>query len=406
MTLTTPPDNIMRLAVLDQFDDRVLYVEGTITSTGITGVSTTVIATVSEPPGVTVDEQGGSISLACNTNGLDYHVVWHEGTESSDNERIKHCKSSDGGASWGTPVQIAITPAIDDEFYSVRIMGDSAGKLFLLFQYEDDSEWGTPDAYQVYLYRSLDSGGSWSLVQTFGFADLYCDLQIDSSDNLYVFYWSDVSPFAIVCRKSTDNGANFGAEVFVFDLNSNNFKAEIDGNDHIYVVGELGGFAKDPYFTKSVDGGASFSAKTIISAGTMTFPGQVPWFTIVGDSIHFVWGDSYGAGALYYSHSGDLGASWDARVDMGVSVGVGFGDAIELNEQGSQCVLYEGSTILYVFGGNHFPSYPHLVSMTSDDGGATWTEAIILSYGKVNHWQPSLATYFTVAAAVTYFFLA
>jgi hypothetical protein len=263
----------------------------------------------------------------------------------------------------------------------------------------------------------LDGGDSWSLIQTFKYADYYCDIQIDSSDNIYVFYWSDDSGNH-VCRKSTDHGVTFGAEVTVVSSpGSNDLKAELDDSDNIHVIYERGSTYMDPYHTKSIDGGATFSAPVQIAASfhRWMFPGQVPWFTIDGDDIYFVWGDDTYGGVwdhkLLFSHSPDGGATWlntEPHPIVPFSGTSGFGHDIEVNEQGSQCLLYDGSTILYIFGDNHFPgTFDYLGSMTTDDEGATWTQASIVDYGKNNHWHPSLATYFTVAAqARTYYFLA
>lgn len=413
-TKSTPPDNKMRLVALDQFDDRVLYIEGTITSGSIADASTVVIALRDN---VVVDEQGGCISLTCNTEDTDYHVAWLEYDETYTYGQVAYCKSPDGGETWGTPVVIDIAPTEDDEFFSVRIMGDSAGRLFLLYQFYDDSEAGG-NVYTVKLWCSLDTGSSWDLIQTFTYADAYCDIQIDSNDNIYVFYWSDDSGNH-VCRKSIDKGNTFGDEVTVVASPlSDNFKAELDDSDNIHVIYERGSFYRDAYHTKSVDGAETFSTPVQLAASwhIMGFPGQVPWFTITGDDIYFVWVDDNYSGVgdhkLIFSHSPDSGETWlntEPHPCVPFSGTPGFGHDLEPNEQGSQCLLYDGATLLYLFGGNHATGWNRLTSFTSDDGGNTWTESTIIEYGKTNHWHPSLATYFTgvpVGIMRTYFILA
>ena len=413
---TTPTDNTMRLAYLDRTDCLVTYVEGTITSTGITGVSSTTIFTCTGNSSVIYDDDSGAIALACNENGTDYHIVWLQTDPTYDAlHQVMYSKSLDGGGTWDSPTEIAITPVDNDSFHSVRIMGDSDGRLFILFQYEDDSEWGNAGYQQVWLYRSTDDGDTWSKIQTWTYAYEFCDIQIDSSDNVYVLYEEFQSPWRVVCRKSTDNGDAFGSEVTVSSFSTTDFKAELDESDNLHVIYAdyyRSGNAENPHHVVSTDGGSSFSASHAVETdlnGLWQFPGAVPGFAIDGNDIHFVWGVRVYED-IGYSHSDDSGSTWSEYVDTGFSHNVDYGDELEVYQQGPQRTIYDGSTILYVFGTKYSGALDYLGCMTSGDGGSLWTQSSILAYGKNNHYTPTLATYFiteeAVSNAVVYFFLA
>ena len=93
-----------------------------------------------------------------NTLHLVYaRVNWEEQYAKGEPRTLTYLKSTDGGATWSDPVDIAIAPDLERGFSNVRLLVVPEGKLYVSW-----TEWDQTGNGQIAnVARSLDSGATW-----------------------------------------------------------------------------------------------------------------------------------------------------------------------------------------------------------------------------------------------------
>lgn len=286
-------------------------------------------------PVVAVDDSGyvyvGMLSFDRNNWVSDIYVV----------------RSTDGGQTWGAPVLAsANTPTSFEDKDWISANGESLYVTFASFATDVDIHFArSTDRGQTFLplIRVNDNvvpgGRNGSMPKAGPGGEIYVSWGMD--DRTY--------PDGIYIAKSTDGGASFGPNVRVADqyftwasspwrmtgipamtVSQTNGDVYIIWNDTTY--GSL-----DVFFSRSTDGGATFSLPTVVNDNPPGDPSWqfMPWVEVdpYGD-IHVVWYDTRSGGLnldVYYSRSTDRGQTFEPnlRVTDQATMGSSFiGDYI------------------------------------------------------------------------------
>jgi hypothetical protein len=229
----------------------------------------------------------------------------------SSSNVIQVFRSSDNGASWAAPVNGATGfgtgVTLDKEWITVdNAAGAGQGNVYLV--YTDFPNIFTDAG--IYLSRSTDGGNTWSTPMSLG-GSQGGYVTVGPDHTVYVFYQASGSPEKIMMRKSTDQGATFGAAVTVANLTttgtngdlgitvsssngtsvrSNAFPQAAVTSSAIYVTfndrGTQTGDKGDIFMVQSTNGGATWSAKTKLNDDATTRDQWQPALAATPDGNH------------------------------------------------------------------------------------------------------------------------
>ena len=155
----------------------------------------------------------------------------------------------------------------------------------------------------------------------------------------------------------------------------------VDPSGYIHVVwrGDLPGNS-DIYYTRSTDGGSSWTATQRIT-WTSGFS-YVPCIAADSpDNLHIVWNDTTPAnGEIYYKKSTNQGASWTASQRLTWTSGLSSWPTIALGSFGHVYVSWDDTT-----PGNH-----EIYLKKSKDEGATWSSNLRLTWNSGDSEFPDI----------------
>jgi len=276
-------------------------------------------------PGLTVDVNG------------NFYVVILSYTSTSQPNGLYVQTSTDGGRTWGPSVTVVDehNPSnFEDKELIACDRGDSSqyrGNLYVA--------WARFYATDIMLCRSTDTNQTWSLptMVSDGSASRQWPTPAVGPDGSVYVAWSDFSQMAIMLDKSTNGGVTWGADrvlqnvtfgsgyvqpsVTVFSFPA--LDVDVTGGPHrgwlhcAYMDDAVSGGGTDIYFTRSTDGGATWSTRLKINddpdAGKDHFH---PWLCVDrnGD-ITVTWYDRRDDPSnmlmhIYLTQSYDGGTTW------------------------------------------------------------------------------------------------
>lgn len=207
---------------------------------------------------------------------------------------------------------------------------------------------------------------------------------VDGTGNIYAVWQDDTATNAnILFSRSNDGGATFSAPLNVSKSSGSSFNPLISvdrqGSINVVWISNAPG-NNDVFFSRSTDGGGTFSAPLNLSndpADSLS-----PQLAVDGSgNIDVVWeSDNIKFGVLF-SYSTDGGATFSAPVDLATNTGGSFGAQLALAADGSINVVWEddsnfGSTISY---------------SRSTDNGATFSAPKNLSGNLGNSFESQIA---------------
>ncbi len=232
---------------LNELGDRIYCAASS--DTGASWGSPVVVAAVS--PGLSI-----SFSITgVQTNTGRVIVFWEiDGT-------IFSSRSDDNGASWTTPASFVTMGS------GLTISQTIDGKLWLVYALSDGQ------TSNLYFRTSTNNGSSWSAQGTIAATSAeegQGAVVSGSGANLYAVYRANTGgSFGIYRRTSADGGSTWSAPAVVVDSPEHEFTPRVlrQSDEALWVTYELllpsavSGFSQwDIYYTKSTDGGASWSA--------------------------------------------------------------------------------------------------------------------------------------------------
>ena len=247
-------------------------------------------ATFSAPVQVSNDQTQIPQVVVDPSGNID--VVWYESVNGGGFlEPVLFSQSSDGGATFSTPVTVSGTtffPSLE------KMVVDSSGNIYIIENLHPNLNASNRD---VWLAASHDGGATFSMTNLSNNpgsdAPDFGQIAVDSAGNIDVV-WVNQTQTALVFRRSTDGGATFSNPV-TLPRSSSGFldqpQIAVDPNGDISIVWEqkspVGFF--DVLVSRSTDGGSTFSLPQTISQdqGNSKFP------MIAVDSlgIYAVWQD-------------------------------------------------------------------------------------------------------------------
>jgi len=269
----------------------------------------------------------------CAANGVLY-LTWMD-MRNGDVD-IYFNRSTDGGRTWlGNDIRIDTGSAAGSARSSdpkIAVSGDT-----VVICWHDQRDGSHPSISSVYCNRSLDGGLTW----------LSTDVRVN-------------------------NGVAPGLALAL------NQSITCVGNEVTITWEDTRNGDRDVYFSRSLDGGATWPANDI-RIDTGDIPGSAnsvfPRHAIRGDDVHVVWSDfrnGFFTGDIYYNRSLDGGATWlPAAVQIDNSTTVTYGGA------NAPRLAVADDSVYVIWADN--PSDPNLMLQSRDvffnrslDRGTTW----------------------------------
>ncbi|HMK32253.1 MAG TPA: hypothetical protein VK431_01375, partial [Nitrosopumilaceae archaeon] len=304
---------------------------------------------------------GSSGSPQFAVSGNDVYVVWQ--AQATGKYQILFAKSTDGGATFTTPVNISNNLG-DSSFPKVLASGN---QIYVVWAFSI-----TGKDYDILFSKSTDGGATFTtpvnLSNTVG--DTGLPQMILSGNNIYITWENDgLGNFDIFVAKSTDSGNTFAAPVNVSNDSKSSGAPQIiaSGND-VYVVwmdDTPGNY--DVFVAKSTDNASTFGKPVNVSNNTSDSGYQQ--MAIYKNNLYVAWTDTISNSNydVLFSKSTDGGATFTTPVNVSKNAGASGWPQIAVS--GNIYVMWEDTT-----AGN----FDILISK-STDGGATFSSPVNIS---------------------------
>ncbi|MBI3623688.1 hypothetical protein HY212_06450 [Candidatus Pacearchaeota archaeon] len=252
---------------------------------------------------------GDSILPQMAVSGNNVYVVWND--NSTGKYGILVTKSTDGGMTFGAPVDIS------------RNIGSSSSPQFAVSENDVYVVWQakTTGKYQIIFAKSTDGGATFGTpanISDNSGDSSYPKITAYGND-IYVTWSFTVTnkDYDILFTKSSDGGATFGIPVNI----SNNLgdsgipQMSVSGND-VYVTWENNGLGNfEVFVAKSTDNGNTFTSPVNISKDTS--PSGAPQIIASGKNVIVSWMDkTSGNYDAFVTKSSDSGSTFGAPVNV------------------------------------------------------------------------------------------
>jgi hypothetical protein len=253
--------------------------------------------------------RGDSILPQMAVSGNNVYLVWND--NSTGKYGIIFAKSTDGGMTFSTHVDIS------------RSIGSSSSPQFAVSGNDVYVVWQakTTGKYQIILAKSTDGGA------TFGAPTNISDNSGDSSypkisisgNNIYVIWSFTVTnkDYDVLFTKSADGGSTFSTPVNLSNnLGDSGLPQMTVSENNVYVTWENNGLGNfEVFVAKSNDNGNSFASPVNISKNAA--PSGAPQIVGSGNNIYVVWMDrTPGNYDIFVAKSNDAGSTFGTPVNV------------------------------------------------------------------------------------------
>ncbi len=312
---------------------------------------------------------GFSSFPSVTTIGSNLYLVWQDSVN-GDNNDIFFSKSTDGGSTWSSPLNLTPTRGsfINDEL-TPRIATDGAN-LYVTYTFTAS---GSPE---IFFLKSTDGGSTWSTPINISNNSSFSGSPdiITVGNDLYVF-WKDRAPgaFSLFFSKSTDGGNTWSTPQFIARDIDAPPRAATDGTN-LYVVWNdnfvpppNGKFA-EVFFSKSTDGGSTWSTPLINISKSEFAASNSPQIVAIGPNLYVVWFEATPQSwEILFSKSIDAGSTWSTPINISnTPAGSSFWPDITT----------DGINLYAVWRDSFDPTDPQILFSESTDAGNTWTTPI------------------------------
>ena len=314
-----------------------------------------------------------SISVSNNT----VYVVWQDST--SGNFEIFFAKSTDGGETFGDPINISNNPGV----LAIPQLTVLDNNVYVVWQ---DGTSNSPSR-EIFFAKSTDGGETFgdpvNVSNTKGFSVLP---QMVISNNIVYVVWSDDSLGydEIFFAKSNDGGETFGDPINVSINNGFSFEPSIAffGNT-VYIIwsdNSLNG-NREIFFAKSTDGGETFGDPVNVSnsKGYSTIP---EIFTL-NESIYVIWDEILpGEDDIFFAKSNDGGETFGDPINVSNNPGSqptpkGGQGGVNPGTYKPSLIAYED--IIHIIWQDGTPGNYDIFLSTSSNQGETFEDPINVS---------------------------
>lgn len=307
------------------------------------------------------------------TDGTRITAIWTESNGSTD--EVLSASSTDGGASWSTPVSLS-----DGSQYAFfpQVVTDGTTITAVWSWFDGSTE-------VIQSASSTDGGATWSTPVTLSAAgETAGNPQVATDGTTITALWNrfDGSNDRIQAASSTDGGATWSTPVTLSDAGGSAFgaRAVISGTAILATWTRSDGSNYRIQAASSTDGGATWTTPVTISEpGQDAFTQQV---VSAGTIITVLWKQSDGVtNRIRSALSTDGGATWSTPANLSAAGG----------DAGAPQVVSGGTTITATWV--RFDGSDDRVQLaSSSDGGVTWTIPITLSDADEGASSPQVAT--------------
>ncbi len=347
------------------------------------------------------NDAGTSTNPDVAASGKNVYVVWQDDTPG--NNDVFFTRSLNNGATFSAPVNLSNNAGSST---NPRILALGTN-VYLIWS--DD----TPGNLDVFFTRSTDGGATFGPVMNLS-SDTGTSANPElavSGSSVYVVWQDDTGLTPpntdIFLARSTDNGATFGAAV---NLSSNSGVSEVPQvasvSTNVYVIwrDDTPGNG-ETFYTKSTDGGATFSAAANLSnnAGNTV----APQIAAAGTKVYVTWqDDTPGNNEILFKRSTDSGATFIATVNL--SNNAGSSEAPKIAASGSLVhVAWKDSTpgnaeTFFRASGNGGGSFDPTVNLSSNAGSSVDQQVVASGFRVYVLWRDNTPGGFDVFIVVSY----
>lgn len=227
----------------------------------------------------------------------------------------------------------------------------------------------------IYMSKSTDEGQTWSVEikvdDQSSWHQISPAIAIDQSDNLYCVWHQMAGSEHILFSKSTDGGTTWSASVPVDNTPPGTYIGSPDivvndNNDILVVWDDNRSGTYQCQFSKSTDGGATWTTDLQFGGSQ----GQSPKLVYRADTLYVVFGTYTSVNDVFFTRSNDNGATWSSRVTVhSVTTGAQrYGDIGISSNNVLHAVWYDWRTSLC-----------DIRHAKSTDGGSTWLPSVSIS---------------------------
>ena len=269
--------------------------------------------------------------------------------------------------------------------YSPSIAVGTDGVAYLAY-----AGWaGSSTQADIFFSKSSDGGRTWTAPtrvnsDTGGASQADPTLALDSANNIYIA-WVDGRGGTndIFFSKSTDGGLSFSANPRVNDVTTS-FQTEpsiaVDGQGLVHVAwtDNRNQFTTGPdiYYGNSTDGGLTFNANLRVNNDATGGEQARPAIAVASDRVVFVVWDDPRNGArgrdVYFSRSTDLGVTWSPNI----IVNDDSGNAAQTN---AAIAVDAGAIYLAWVDSRTANTAPDIYATRSTNGGVTFAASVPVS---------------------------
>lgn len=343
----------------------------------------------------TPDNFSASVQLA--VSGADVHVVWLD--ENFFTYDIFYAKSTDGGITFGTPVNLSDNPGLSEN-PQISVSGSN---VFVVWT-DDTDGFGN----ELFFSRSTDGGTTFNdSLDPFDPGipvNLSNNLVGDASPQLalsggnLIITWIEDSGTVgeIFYILSSDDGASFGTPVNLSNtpLGFSRSPRMATSGTNVAVVwndDEIGN--EEIYFSQSTDNGLTFNGSLDpsipgppINLSNNSGLSQIPKIAMSGSNLFVVWQDfTPGNDDIFYSRSTDGGVTFN-----GGSPGIPINLSDNFDLSGAPDIEASGTNV-YVTWHDLTPGNLEIFFMSSNDSGATFDAVKNLSSNSDFSVDPRIA---------------
>ncbi len=299
--------------------------------------------------------------LAVGSTGTLY-AAWMDYRNDANNADLYFARSTDGGGTWGTNVQVS-----DGGHYVNKAPAiAAAGPLTVHVAWEGDLS-GYP---AIYYDRSGDGGQTWGtdqqLDQSYGSATSP-DVAASGAQTVYVV-WSQYS--SLYLARSLDGGTTWPTPTQIITstmaVDAPALVVDVTGTLHLAweETVSYNPYDEDVCYARSTDGGQNWSDRqcfgTVASLSQQTNPDVA--VDPASGRVHFVWEDDRsGSGEIYHVSSADGGLSWGTPAPIS-SGGPAAEPAVTVEDDGAVYTVWQD-------GRN---GHDDVYYSRSTDGGQNW----------------------------------
>jgi transcription elongation GreA/GreB family factor len=362
-------DNAVTTAKLSQDAVHVVWDDGTPGNPNIF-YRTNAGDMVDRSADILSNNAGSSTRPAIAIFGNNVYIVWSD--NSPGNDEIFYRRSTDGGASFGSTVNLS------------NDAGDSTTPAIVVSGNNVYVAWTDLGNEEIFYRRSTDGGASFgSTVNLSNDADSSEDPAIVVSGNNVYVAWDGGMPgnIEIFYRRSTDGGASFGSTVNLSNNAGLSFEPSIavSGNN-VYVVWlDNAPGNNEIFYRRSTDGGASFGSTVNLSNDASNSVGQA--IAVSGNNVYIVWSDSApGNDEIFYRRSTDGGASFGSTVNLSNNAG----------DSTTPALAVSGNNV-YVVWSDNAPGNPEVILRKSINAGDIFGSTINFSQSSGVSFTPSIS---------------